>query len=132
MNAFRKRKVSSQFPTSYDSSDFGRMAVTTSSAQKRGKDDPPTIVVEVKDFNVSDYSEEIDMPLDKDYKLETMLRNGIVPEEVPVSGILDSSDPLDLSNSGVGDAIFDKLSSQVPNEPSKPVSEPAPGNTPSE
>lgn len=76
---------------------------------------------------MSDVASQLDLPLDEDYKLDTMLKAGIVPQEVPVAGMLDSSDPTDLSNQGVGDVMFNRLCAVVDeNKPAPAVSEPAP------
>ncbi len=54
--------------------------------------------------NASDYGSQLDMPTTDEYSLELQLKNGDVPREVPVAGVLnptDSSDPrisAELSN----------------------------------
>lgn len=52
------------------------------------------IVKEIHDSKT--YGSQLDMPTSDEYSLDTMLKNGDVPREVPVAGILnpsDSSDP---------------------------------------
>lgn len=87
-----------------------------------------TTFVEVVTENVQNFAETADMPESKDYQLEQMLKAGIVPQEVNCSGMLDSDDPLDLSNAGVVDSLLDGLS---PYEKSEPTSDPSPDPTPS-
>lgn len=91
------------------------------------KDNPnPVVYVEMKKRNIQDYAEELGMPRSEDYMLRDMIASGHIPGEVPMVGMLDSHDPLDLRNAGVGDAIFDRLSQEVDKNTPKPVSEPSP------
>ena len=127
MNAFRKRSNLSTYRPS-GSTPMVTVPVTKVVATK---DNPePTTYVEMKTQSVDDYAKSLGLPKDEDYQLRDMIASGKIPEEVPVSGMLDSNDPLDLSNAGVGDAIFDRLTSDVDSrtqkQPSKPASEPAP------
>ena len=101
----------------------GQMVVMTSHDVLPEGSDIPVKIVEKKVVRCEDYAGSLDMPITSDYKLETMLRNGIVPEEVPCSGLLDSQDPTDLQNQGLGAAGFDKLAGIVD---SVPASEPEP------
>lgn len=133
--AFRKRGSLIDY-SPRGSSIFGRtIQASTKSVIPKGSKLPVTYV-EMKTLDVSELDEQVDMPLDEDYKLETMLKNGIIPEEVPVSGLLDSSDPLDLSNAGVADAAFSQLSSiaerSAAPEPAPVAPEPAPSSSPAE
>lgn len=124
MSAFRKRAKLVDRP-SPGSVTFGQAAVSTSKEVLHKGSRVPVTLVEVTQCDITELSETLQMPKDEDYKLETMLRNGIVPEEVPVTGILDSPDPLDLSNQGVSDAMFRTLSEQVGDKkPVEAVSEP--------
>lgn len=86
-----------------------------------------TTFVEVVTENVQEFAETADMPESKDYQLEQMLKAGIVPQEVNCSGMLDSDDPLDLSNAGAVDSLLDGLS---PYEKSEPTPDPTPSPTP--
>lgn len=89
--------------------------------------DVPVTMIEKKVVKAEDYAAGLDMPATRDYKLETMLAAGIVPQEVPTTGLLDSADPLDRSNDGLGTAILDRLDAALPHpEPAPAVSEPAP------
>lgn len=130
MNPFRKSKRESYVsPGSLTVND----TVVMSSKEIASKDSPePTTYVEAKIMSVPEYAKSLGMPKDEDYQLRDMLKAGQIPQEVPVRGMLDSQDPLDLSNAGVGDAIFDELSAQVKSlEPAPAPAEPAPSVEPS-
>lgn len=88
----------------------------------------PTVYVEMKKLSVDDYSKSLGLPRDEDYQLRDMIASGRIPEEVPVSGILDSNDPLDLSNVGREDALMERLNAAV--DSSKPAPAPAPESNP--
>ena len=124
MNAFRKRKEL----VSYEPG--GSVPMITHSVSKTVVTDDcsePTTFVEMVTEPVEDYALSLGLPRDEDYKLRDMIAAGRIPEEVPVSGMLDSHDPTDLSNVGVGDAIFSKLSSAV--DASAPADKPAPASS---
>lgn len=111
------------------SADVGMMFVETQKSVQTNGSDLPTTVVELKHIRCEDYAETIEMPTTEDYRLEVMLRNGIIPKEVPCSGLLDSQDPTDLQNQGVEDTLFDRLSSVVDaqeaaSKPAQAVSKP--------
>lgn len=130
MNPFRKSKRSVYHdPGSATVNETIIIASKTVST----KDCPePTTMIEVKRGNVSDVAKAARLPKDEEYLLRDMLAAGQVPQEVPVHGMLDSQDPLDLSNAGVADALFDKVSSEVKSpEPAPASAEPAPSNEPS-
>lgn len=126
MSAFRKRAKLVSDPSPCSAS-FGKTIFpTTKTVLPKGSRKPVTYV-EMKELDVSDVASQLDLPLDEDYKLETMLKAGIVPQEVPVTGLLDSADPTDLANQGVGDSILSRLDESLPHsEPAPVVSEPAP------
>lgn len=124
MGAFRKRN---DFEHYNPVGSTPRMTVPVSKTVTSKDCSEPTTFVELKEVSVEDYSKSIKLPADEDYQLRDMIASGNIPCEVPVSGILDSSDPTDLSNQGVGDAILDQLTSQV-KEPAKPASVVEPTN----
>lgn len=129
MGAFRKR-VNSQFTVP-----AGQTPIVTVPVSKvvSTKDNPePTTYVEMKTMPVEEYAKRLGMPKDENYQLRDMIASGRIPEEVPVSGMLNSNDPLDLSNAGVGDAIFDQLSEKVDSKSAAAASAAAPADTPSE
>lgn len=122
MGAFRKRSdigyvLPSCPPPTID-------VVQTKSVLIEGTNVPTTIVSYVKK-SVSDYAEQLMLPCDEDYKLQDMIASGNIPQEVPVAGILDSNDPCDISNVGVTESLFNKLSSEVDNKVSEPSSSPS-------
>lgn len=128
MNPFRKSNRGAYVPPASvhveDTETVVTKTVTT-------KDCPePTTYVEVKKLSASEYAKSLGMPKDEDYLLRDMLKSGQIPEEVPVRGMLDSQDNLDLSNAGVGDALFDQLAAQVKSNEPAPA-EPAPSVEPS-
>lgn len=130
MTAFRK----SMHPHAHVYVDRGSVTVNDMTVMQikevKSKDDSePTTVVETKVVNAIDYAKTAALPKDEDYQLRDMLKAGQIPQEVPVHGMLDSNDPTDLSNQGVGDAILDQLSSQVKSV--EPAVEPAPSVEPS-
>lgn len=125
-NIFRKGRASSlnHDPGSVTCND----AVIMSTKEVKSKDSGDvTTYVECKTVNAKDYSKTLNLPTDDEYQLQDMIKAGQIPEEVPVSGMLNSQDPTDLSNQGVSDAIFDQLASQV----KEPAAEPAPVVEPS-
>lgn len=127
MNAFRKRSNLSP----YRPSGFAPMVTVPVTKTVVTKDNPePTTYVEMKTQSVDDYAKSLGLPKDEDYQLRDMIASGKIPEEVPVSGMLDSHDPTDLANVGVGESLFGKLSSEVEKNASEPSSEPAPTPTP--
>lgn len=117
MGAFRKRN---DFEHYNPAGSTPKMTVPVSKTVTSKDCSEPTTFVELKEVSVEDYSKSIKLPADEDYQLRDMIASGNIPGEVPVSGILDSSDPTDLSNQGVGDAILDQLTTQV-KEPAKPA-----------
>lgn len=125
MDAFRPKKVCSQF-LDRGSKTVNEMVVLTPKEVTPKGSNTPTTFIEHKKVNVSDYSKSFNLPSDEEYQLRDMLKAGQIPQEVPVSGMLDSQDPTDLSNQGVGDAIFDRLASQVKSNEPAPAPEPAP------
>lgn len=130
MNPFRKSKRSAYHDPG--SSTVNETIIVASKTVTTKECPEPTTVVEIKRGNVVDVAKAANLPKDEEYLLRDMLAAGQLPQEVPVHGMLDSQDPLDLSNAGVGDAMFDKLSSEVKsNEPAPAPAEPAPGNQPS-
>lgn len=68
-------------------------------------------VVETKRKNIHDYAKSLGLPTSEEYKLETMLRAGHVPEVVPVSGMLDNPDPTALENQADVVGMFNDLQS---------------------
>lgn len=126
MDAFRPRKVVRPYIDLGSSTVNDSIVVETKEVISKECPEPTTFV-EVKKVNAIDYAKSLNLPKDEDYQLRDMLKAGQIPQEVPVSGMLDSQDPTDLSNQGVGDAIFDKLASQV----KEPAPEPAPSVEPS-
>lgn len=126
-NAFRKR---TDFK-SYNPPGSDPKVVTFVTKTVSTKECPePTTFIEKKVMSVDDYANRLGLPRDEDYQLRDMIASGRIPEEVPCTGMLDSNDPLDSSNFGVGDAILDKLSHEVDSKASAAVSEPAPTSTP--
>lgn len=90
------------------------------------KDSPePTQVVTTVEKDVNEVAESLGLPDSDNYQLRDMLKAGIMPEAINVSGLLDSDDPTDLCNIGVADSLFDALNGHV-----KPITpEPAPAPT---
>lgn len=88
-----------------------------------------TTFVEVVTEDVQEFAEKSDMPDSKDYQLEQMLKAGIMPKEVNCSGMLDSDDPLDMSNAGAVNGLLDGLSQYETHQP-EPTPEPQPEPTP--
>ncbi len=126
MGAFRKRtdlhyRVPQSPPTMIQ-------VMETKQVCEEGSDVPTTIVSMVT-RPLSEYAGDLLLPSDSDYKLGDMIASGNIPQEVPVSGMLDSSDPLDLSNAGVGDAILGKLTSIVDSQKTQPTPEPTPSSS---
>jgi hypothetical protein len=99
--------------------------------QVKGSDEPVTIV-EMKRVSEVDYAKSLGLPKSEDYQLRDMLAAGQFPEKVNVSGMLDSQDPTDPQNDGLGTALFDKLSDSVEEPAPVPASEPAPEPAPVE
>lgn len=66
-----------------------------------------TMFAIIKKRSIRDVAKELGMPKDENYKLETMLRSGNIPQEVPVSGMLDRTDALD--NISLASQSIDKL-----------------------
>lgn len=130
MDAFRPKKVRSQFVDQGSTTVNDMVVVQPKDVVLEGSSDPTT-VIEVRKVSALDYAKSINLPNDEDYQLRDMLKAGQIPQEVPVSGMLDSQDPTDLSNQGVGDAIFDQLASQVKSNEPAPAPEPAPVVEPS-
>lgn len=127
MGAHRKRSLSSWSPDGAGAS----YETHVSRTKDVMKDGVVTTFIEHVTLPVEEHAKTLGMPKDEDYQLKDMLAAGVMPEEVNVRGMLDSSDPTDLSNAGVGDAILDQLASQVKNEPavsSEPVSAVEPSN----
>lgn len=110
MGAFRK-KCKSQF-VDHGSARIAEIDVFVSKEVK--VNGATSTVVEAKRKNIHDYAKSLGLPTSEEYKLETMLRAGHVPEVVPVSGMLDNPDPTALENVGVGDKLFDKLVDMTP------------------
>ena len=135
MGAFRRRAVVSATIPECNAGDDTILVPVTRTVKEKGSTEPTTYV-EMKRKKIADYAEELGLPADENYQLRDMLAQGVVPEEVPVRGMLDSTDTLDLSNAGVEDALFNKVSKVVnaskktvkpvePANPAEPV-EPAP------
>lgn len=123
MGAFRKRNDFNRYgPTGSVPS----VTVPVSKTVATKECPEPTVYVEMKTQSVENYAKSLALPKDEDYQLRDMIASGNIPQEVPVSGMLDSNDPLDLSNAGVGDQIFDRLSSQVKEPAPAPAPEPNP------
>ena len=135
--AFRKMNVRSG---AFEGRSVGinKVVVPVSRSVKEKGSNDVTTFIEMKERDVREIAEEVGMPADENYQLRDMLAQGIVPEEVPVRGMLDSADALDLSNAGVEETLFNKVSSVVnaskksakpaepaPAKPAEPV-EPAP------
>lgn len=92
-------------------------------------------MIERKRITVEEYEKTLGMPKDENYQLRDMLAAGVMPETVNVSGMLDSTDPTDIKNVGVADALLGKVmdaAQKTVSEPSVAVSEPEPTNSPSE
>lgn len=126
-NAFRPRRVVSQF-TDFGSKTVNHMHVMKTKEVSDGVGEPTTFI-ECREVDAKEYAKTLNLPSDDEYQLRDMLKAGQIPQEVPVSGLLDSQDPTDLRNQGVGDRIFDELSSQVKSQ--EPASEPASSVEPS-
>lgn len=120
MNAFRKNSNSRKRPDNFGCSAAYQTTVTTSKEVKKKGESEPTTYVEIKKLPVEEYSKSISMPEDKDYQLADMLANGQVPQEVPVSGMLDSRDPLDLQNQHLEEVFMNHLD----NLPKAPETQP--------
>lgn len=129
MGAFRKR-VNSQFTVPVGETPMVTIPVTKVVSTKENPE--PTTYVEMKTMSVDEHAKRLGMPKDEDYQLRDMIASGRIPEEVPVGGMLNSNDPLDLSNSGVGDAILSQLSEKVDSKPAGGSAAAAPVDTPSE
>lgn len=122
MGAFRKRDVSHR--RDLGSVEINNVEVLTSKeVDVKGS---PTTIVEFKKVNLRKYAETLDLPKSEEYSLEAMLRSGHVPEEVPVSGLLDNPDPTAIENYNQEGVMFDKLLSQAPAEPAPAAVTPEP------
>lgn len=117
MGAFRKRKVKSQF-------DLGSCEINTTIVTTKKEVDingSPNVVVETKKVNIEKYAESLGLPKSEEYTLEAMLRSGHVPEEVPVSGLLDNPDPTAIENYNKAGEMFEKLQEMEPSPEPAPV-----------
>lgn len=121
MGAFRK-SAKTQYKVPVGSTPMVTVPVTKTVVTKEVPE--PTVYVEMKTQSVENYAKSLALPKDEDYQLRDMIASGVIPEEVPVSGMLDSNDPLDLSNAGVGDRMFEHLQSQVKDPEPAPAPEP--------
>lgn len=107
MNAFRKQSRASAYEPK---SGLPATVEVFSSKQVLTKGDPyPRSFIERKEVTVEEYADKLGLPSSEDYTLEAILRSGQSPEFVNVSGMLDSADPLDASNSGAAVTLFDRL-----------------------
>ena len=112
MGAYRK-SVAAASHIDVGSPTFNDMVeVKNSTVLPKGSDCPVTFC-EVKHVDVHDYASKLDLPKTKDYQLEVMLRNGMVPEEVACGHMLDSSDPLDRKSIENVDFAINELSGLV-------------------
>lgn len=109
MGAFRK-SVASARHIDIGSPTFNDMVEVKSSTILPEGSDFPVTVCEVKHVDVHEYASKLDLPETKDYQLEVMLRNGIVPQEVACGHMLDSTDPLDRKVMDQTDYAINKLS----------------------
>lgn len=123
MGAFRK-SAKTQYKVPVGSTPMVTVPVSKTVVTKECPE--PTIFVEMKTQSVDNYAKSLALPKDEDYQLRDMIASGNIPQEVPVSGMLDSNDPLDLSNAGVGDRMLERLQSQVKEPEPAPASEPNP------
>lgn len=110
-NAFRKKKCVSQFQD-HGSRHIADIEVFTSKEVETCGS--VSTVVERKVKNIHDYAKQLGLPTSEEYKLETMLRAGHVPEVVPVSGMLDNPDPTALDNQADVTGMFNDLRSMEP------------------
>lgn len=127
MGAFRKRSNLCQFHD-HGSATIGRITVPVTKQVKQKDSREPLTVVEFKEQSVEDYARSLSMPASEDYQLKDMLKSGYVPEEVPVSGMLDNPDPTALENVGRDTELFSKLVNMTPEPAPEPVPEPEPSN----
>lgn len=67
----------------------------TTEFEKEGK---IYLTTEIRKISQEQKKDLASIPNVSDYQLEIMLKNGFKPLEVPVSGLLNSDDPLDSSN----------------------------------
>lgn len=128
MNPFRKRSSLVTEPSN-GSARINEVVLPTSKVVSTKDNPEPTTYVEMKVHDVRDYAQRLGLPHDEDYQLRDMIAAGRIPEEVPVSGLLNSNDPTDIQNVGRGDAMFDRLQDAVEGA-SKSVSGAAPTTTP--
>ena len=56
-----------------------------------------------------------DIPKSDDYQLREMLKQGYVPNQIPVNGLLNSNDPLATENLGLLDNFVSATSKEVEN-----------------
>lgn len=93
----------------------------------------PLSVVKMSVVDVRDVAERLALPCTDEYQLRDMLKAGVLPQEVPVSGILDSTDPTDPQNVGAAGSLYSSLADRLPkdSEPSQPVTPVTPDVQPS-
>lgn len=129
MGAFRKRN-----DLTAPVVDRGAVLTTTVSktVEVRGKDGFVSQHIELKEVPVEEHAKSLGLPDSDHYQLRDMLAAGIMPKEVSVSGMLDSSDPTDLRNVGAVDSLLSQLPENEPAVSAAAVSEPEPTNSPSE
>lgn len=116
---FRKRKNLVNYQPTSDKQ--GTMTLFQSSSVVNEGDSTSRVIVEQKTVKVKEYADKLGLPSSDVYSLENILRSGQSPEFVNVSGMLDSSDPLDSSNFGAAVSIFDRLRdiAEIPDKPAE-------------
>lgn len=112
MGAYRKSVAAASQPDVGSPTFNDMVEVKNTTVLPKGSDCPVTFC-EVKHVDVHDYASKLDLPKTKDYQLEVMLRNGIVPEEVSCGHMLDSTDPLDRKSIENADFAINELSGIV-------------------
>lgn len=108
MGVFRKFIQSEVGYVSCPSDHYGDVRVEVPHTIANG-DGSTTTFVTHKTVKIQDYSKSLDLPSSDEYKLEDILKTGQVPEEVPVSGLIDQGISVrDLAN------LFDRARSAAP------------------
>lgn len=115
MNAFRKSERSLP-PTGGSSYDVHVMKTVPMEVE------PGRVVhhVEMDVVSVPERSDSLGLPMDKDFKLDAMLKAGLNPKQVNISGMLKDEH---FDGDGFVESQFNKLREL---EPDKPLDTPAP------
>lgn len=127
MGAFKK-SVTTTHSSDVVSLHADDMYVVETKKVKSPKTKVHTTYIKHTKTTATEYAKKEGLPSSEDYKLETMLAAGVVPEDVPVRGLLDSHDSLDHVDK-IDDAYL-QLSESVPSKEPIKAPEPTPTNEP--